>query len=96
MTDGKSRTRRTPAPKARTITVDRRTRLQTPVQAAERLRQMGITAAQLADDHGFSHATVYKVLSGANKGRHGDAHRVAVLLRIKRGEATVTGSVLVG
>ncbi len=36
-----------------------------------------------AKAHGFNREEVYAVLNGRSKGRHGRAHRIAVLLGIK-------------
>lgn len=57
----------------------------TPEQVREALDLEGKSIAEFAREHGLSEPTVRKVLSGANKGRNGEAHRAAVLLGLKRG-----------
>lgn len=59
--------------------------LRTPAQAREDLEAQGISIAQFARDHRLPYGTVYQVLTGDKKGRRGDAHRAAVLLRLKAG-----------
>lgn len=48
----------------------------------------GVSVADWARQHGFSVQCVYDVLRGKTVGRRGEAHKVAVALRIKR-EAVV-------
>lgn len=55
-------------------------------QVLEDLRSQGITVRQWSRDHGAPERTVYAVIRGDNKGRFGEAHRVAVLLGMKKGE----------
>ncbi len=43
----------------------------------------GMTVTQWADRHGFRREDVYAVLSGRSKGRWGNAHAIAVALRLK-------------
>lgn len=57
----------------------------TPAQAKAWLDEQGISIKAFADQHGLDPATTYQVLSGAKKGRRGEAHRAAVLLGIKEG-----------
>jgi gp16 family phage-associated protein len=63
----------------------------TPAQAKADLDRRGIPIAAFARKHGLHYGTVCQVLTGAKKGRRGEAHRAAVLLGIKRG---VAGSVV--
>lgn len=58
----------------------------TPQEAKEKLAEQGITAVAYAEKNKFSYRTVIAVLNGTNKGRYGEAHRVAVALEIKTGE----------
>lgn len=51
---------------------------------AEFLRH-GLSVAGWAKENGFSPALVSSVLRGKCKGLRGDAHRIAVLLKIKDG-----------
>lgn len=55
----------------------------TPQAAKEELRQRGETIKSFADENGFPYRTVQAVLSGTNKGHHGEAHKVAVALGLK-------------
>ena len=48
----------------------------------------GVSVADWARQHGFSVQCVYGVLNGRTVGKRGEAHKVAVALRIKR-EAVV-------
>jgi len=43
--------------------------------------------AEFARQHGLQRQTIYQLLSGAKKGRRGEAHRAAVLLGLKAGTA---------
>ncbi|PPD34926.1 MAG: DNA-binding protein [Methylomonas sp.] len=56
----------------------------TPEQAKQKLINNGITAVDYARENGFNYRTVVCVLNGTNKGRSGEAHRVAVALGIKK------------
>ena len=47
----------------------------------------GETFSGWAKTHKFKYATVLAVINGTNKGRRGEAHRVAVALGLKEGEA---------
>jgi len=58
----------------------------TPQEAKQKLADKGITAVDYAKSNGFNYRTVVCVLNGTNKGRYGEAHRVAVALGLK-GEA---------
>lgn len=59
----------------------------TPAEAKADLDRRGIAIAAFARTHGLHYGTVCQVLTGAKKGRRGEAHRAAVLLGIKRGVA---------
>ena len=60
----------------------------TPQQAKEKLAEQGVTATDYAKKNNFNYRTVISVLNGTNKGRYGEAHRVAVALGLKsNGEA---------
>lgn len=48
----------------------------------------GITIADFARAHGLKYGITYQVLHGTKKGRRGEAHRAAVLLGMKAGEAS--------
>jgi len=45
----------------------------------------GITISQWAREHNFPYHTVQHVLSGKSKYSHGQAHEIAVLLKLKKG-----------
>ncbi|MEB5930975.1 DNA-binding protein [Pseudomonas mosselii] len=56
--------------------------------ARQRLEMQGITAKDFAIQNGLHPSTVYAVLNGQKKCSRGEAHRAAVLLGIKKAEAT--------
>lgn len=56
--------------------------------AKKRLVEQGLSAADFAKRHNLNPSTVYAVLNGQKKCLRGEAHRAAVLLRIKEGEIT--------
>lgn len=60
--------------------------LRTATEVRKDFDRRGISIAQFARDNGLNQGIVYQVLSGAKKGRRGEAHRAAVLLGIKAGE----------
>lgn len=51
------------------------------------LRRRGITSKQFATKHNLNYRTVLAVMNGTNKGYYGEAHKVAVALGLKQGEA---------
>ena len=58
-------------------------------QVKERFIREGRTYASFARENNFNPRTVAAVINGLNKGRYGEAHRVAVALGLKpdvRGE----------
>jgi gp16 family phage-associated protein len=59
----------------------------TPEEAKQNLADIGVTAVDFAKNHNLKYRTVVAVLNGTNKGRYGEAHRVAVALGLKQGEA---------
>lgn len=56
-------------------------------QAREKLDRAGISIAEFSRRHGLNKNLVSDLLNGRKKGRRGEAHRAAVLLGIKLGEA---------
>lgn len=54
-------------------------------QVKERFDREGKTFTGWAKEHGFNPRTVIAVVNGANKGRRGAAHLVAVALGLKKG-----------
>lgn len=52
-------------------------------EVKEQFEKQGKTFAQWAREKGFKYRTVTAVINGTNKGRYGEAHRVAVALGIK-------------
>jgi gp16 family phage-associated protein len=52
-------------------------------EAKAELSRKGITAVEYAQQNSFKYRTVIAVLNGTNKGKYGEAHRVAVALGIK-------------
>lgn len=56
----------------------------TPKQVKEQFRKRGEAPGQWADKHGFSRATVYRVLNERTPCWRGEPHRVAVALGIKQ------------
>jgi gp16 family phage-associated protein len=52
-------------------------------QVKQRFRQRGLTLTQWAAEHGYNRKAVYRVLNGADKGRYGQAHEIAVKLGLK-------------
>lgn len=59
--------------------------IRTPAEALADLDRRGVSIAAFARDHDLSYMTVYQVLHGKKKGLRGEAHRAAVLLRLKEG-----------
>lgn len=51
------------------------------------LRRRGLTQKQFAKQHNLNYRTVLAVMNGTNKGNYGEAHKVAVALGLKQGEA---------
>lgn len=95
MTNAKQPRRRTPlsdhADAARDL-VQRTVRTTRPIsleKAREQLERKGLTIRDWAKAHNVPYHTAKKVLAGRNKGHYGEAHRVAVLLKIKAGTAIV-------
>lgn len=52
-------------------------------QVKKRFLDEGITFADFARTHGFKYCSVIAVVNGINKGRYGEAHRIAVALGLK-------------
>ncbi len=67
-------------------------RLRTAPQARALFIAKGITITDFAHELGVHKQTVWEVLSGRIKCTHGDAHRVAVVLGMKRGEILPAGA----
>ena len=57
--------------------------LRTAAEARKWFEATGTTVASWARAHGFATATVYALLSGRTRGRHGDAHKAAIALQLK-------------
>lgn len=57
----------------------------TPEQVRREFDRRGQSIQSWAKAHGLDPNTVYQVLSGAKRGRRGEAHRAAVLLGLKDG-----------
>lgn len=53
-------------------------------QVKKRFEAEGKTYTGWARENGFSPRTVIAVMNGVNKGRHGQAHKVAVALGLKK------------
>lgn len=58
-------------------------KLQTPQQARQWFRAHGISISQWCRENGVSRHTVNDLLRGKQRGHYGQAHRAAVLLRLK-------------
>jgi gp16 family phage-associated protein len=58
--------------------------LRTVDEARAWLDRHGVSVSEWARAHGFPPTVVFAVLSGRTRGRWGQAHRVAVALRIKQ------------
>lgn len=54
--------------------------------ARDRLKRLGLSAKEWAQQNGLTPSTVYAVLNGQKKCLRGESHRAAVLLGIKDGE----------
>jgi gp16 family phage-associated protein len=52
-------------------------------EVKESFEKKGKTYVEWAKENGFKYATVIAVINGVNKGRSGEAHRVAVALGLK-------------
>ncbi|QSQ38913.1 DNA-binding protein [Xanthomonas translucens] len=63
----------------------------TPQEALADLALRGVSIAEFARQHSLNYATVYQVLHGPKKGVRGEAHRAAVLLRLKAGVIEAAG-----
>ncbi|WP_419711614.1 DNA-binding protein [Pseudomonas sp. NFX224] len=57
----------------------------TPEQAREALDRKGMSIAEFSRQNGLNKNLVSDLLNGRIKGRRGEAHRAAVLLKIKDG-----------
>lgn len=95
MTNGKKTKVRTlrhsmaAAAAVRVIRNTAKTKLLSAEQVREKLKNEGLSVSAFARDNGVNYQTVIKVLAGRNTGRYGEAHRVAVLLKMKVGTATL-------
>ncbi|MCY6411967.1 DNA-binding protein [Acinetobacter sp. VNH17] len=49
----------------------------------------GTTAKAWADQHGYDHETVYKILQGTRKCNYGKSHEIAVALGLKPNPETI-------
>ena len=58
-------------------------RLYTAAEVRKAFRDEGVSLSDWASAHGFSRQAVYAALSGRTNGSRGEAHRVAVALRMK-------------
>lgn len=61
-------------------------KLKTYAEARADFTRKGLSIAAWARANGVGRSLVYEVLAGKKKCLRGDAHKVAVLLGIKRGE----------
>lgn len=59
----------------------------TITQVKARFERQGLSIKEWAEERGFRPTAVYHVLNGMNKGRRGNAHRIAVELGLKQGAA---------
>jgi len=57
--------------------------LRTREEVRKAFDEAGLTVAAWADTQGFRRGSVYAVLAGRSKGRHGEAHRIAQALGLK-------------
>lgn len=60
-------------------------RLKTADEVRDEFDRTGRTLADFAREHRLDYNTAHQVLTGAKKGRRGEAHRAAVLLGLKEG-----------
>lgn len=56
----------------------------TAQQVKAKFEREGKTLTQWAKENEFSYRTVIAVVNGTNKGKYGEAHRVAVALGLKK------------
>lgn len=56
-------------------------------EVKEEFRKKGITRKEWAKKNGLNYRAVISVMNGTNKGEYGEAHRAAVALGLKEGEA---------
>lgn len=59
--------------------------LKTPEELRREIALEGISIAEWSRNRGLSPRSVYEVLTGRNKCRLGEGHRIAVLLGLKEG-----------
>jgi gp16 family phage-associated protein len=57
--------------------------LKTPSEAKQWFVDRGISITDWAREHGFPRSVVYAALAGRTKGYRGEAHEVALALRLK-------------
>ena len=57
--------------------------VKTPSEAKQWFLDRGISITTWAQQHGFPRSVVYAALAGRTKGSRGDAHEVAIALKLK-------------
>lgn len=63
----------------------------TRTQVRDEFRRQGVRISAWASDRGYPPQLVYALLAGRIRGDYGQAHRIAVDLRIKSPEPSVAG-----
>jgi len=60
--------------------------VRTPQEVRQEFERKGLSIAKWASANGFNPNLVSDLLAGRKKGIRGQAHKIAVALRLKRGE----------
>lgn len=60
--------------------------MKTAREVKEEFRQKGLTFNAWAQQNGFSHMAVHRVISGKTKCWYGNGHKIAVMLGLKCAE----------
>lgn len=65
---------------------DRHSQLRSVSEVRQAFKDHGLTITHWAERHGVHKASVYQVLYKKHRSYHGNAHAIAVLLRLKNGD----------
>lgn len=65
---------------------DMQSNLKTVAEVRQAFKSFGLTVTDWAERHGVHKGSVYQVLYQKHRSYHGNAHAIAVLLRLKNGD----------